>query len=295
MKRFLLAALLLLCQSGAQAALKVVTTTPAMAALARAVGGEHVQVSTLVGNDRDAHMLQVKPSMMRAVRDADLVVAVGADLEAGWLPEVLASAGNPRVQTGRPGHFEAAMQVERLPDPPSSGFSAHLHRYGNPHINLDPLRMAQAGEALARTLAGLDTAHADDFHRQAAAFRAAVEARLPVWRESLKGAQGAVLYHRDAVYLLDRFGLKLLGTLEPVPGVPPTANHLRELAAQLQGQKGVIVQAPWHAPDGPRQLSELTGLPIRILPLDPPADADGQAYLRLIDAWVEALAAGGTP
>jgi hypothetical protein len=140
-------------------ALNVVATTASMGMLAREVGGAAVKVDVLAAPDRDPHMLQAKPSMMRALRDADLVVAVGAELEMGWLPAAINGAANPRLLPGRDGYFEAAAQVPLL-DAGQAADRAHgdVHPAGNPHVNLDPQRMAQIARALAERMSKLEPA-----------------------------------------------------------------------------------------------------------------------------------------
>lgn len=273
------------------AALDVVATAPSMGALARAVGGEQVQVTVLAPPDRDLHRLQAKPSMMRALRGADLVVALGAELESGWLPAAIANAANPRILTGQPGYFEAAAQVGLLEVGGAADRArGDVHPVGNPHLDLDPVRMAQVGEALAERLALLDPAGGGEYRRRAQAFARQVDERLPGWERQLGEAPGAVLYHRDAVYLLERFRVPLLGTIEAVPGVPPSGRQLSALAAQLKGRRGVILYAPYQSPQAPQTLARELGWPARSLPLEPPTEADGRGYLDHIGRWVDALA-----
>lgn len=270
-------------------ALDVVATSPSMGALVRAVAPD-AQLTVLAGPDRDLHSLQAKPSMIRALRGADLLVAVGAELEMGWLPAASASAANARILPGREGYFEAAAQVPLLDvGGPADRAMGDVHPAGNPHVDLDPVRMAQVAEALGARMARLDVTNAASYRANAERFGAAVGQRLPQWQAELANAPGAVLYHRDAVYLLDRFGVPLLGTLEPVPGVPPSGRDLRTLAGKLGGREGVIIHAPYQSPKGPRKLGQALGWPVETLPLSPPEDADGDGYLRHIDRWVSAL------
>jgi zinc/manganese transport system substrate-binding protein len=262
-----------------------------MGMLARTIGGQAVKLTELAPPDRDAHMLQARPSMMRALRDADLVVAVGAELEIGWLPAALAGANNAAILPGRPGHFEAAAQVPLL----DAGQAADrgkgdVHAAGNPHVNLDPGRMAVIGRALAERLAQLDPANAAGYRERARAFATAVETRLPAWRQKVAGSGGAVLYHKDGLYLLHALGLPLLGTLEPLPGVAPTAAHLETLATRLKGKKGVIIHTPYQPPAGAEKLARVLGWRVFALPIEPPAGADANAYFALIERWVDALA-----
>lgn len=272
-------------------ALNVVATTASMGMLARTVGGPQVQVTELAPPDRDAHQLQAKPSMMRALRDADLVVAVGAELEIGWLPAALSGAANARVLPGRPGYFEAAAQVPLL----EAGLAADraqgdVHPAGNPHVNLDPSRMAAIAQALAERLAQLDAANAARYRERAHAFVREVEARTPGWRKKTAQGGGLVTHHKDALYLAQFLGVPFLGTLEPVPGVAPTASHLETLAAKLKGKKGLIAHTPYQPPAGAEKLASLTGWPVAVLPIDPPAGSDATGYFALIERWTDALA-----
>ncbi|WP_306603176.1 metal ABC transporter solute-binding protein, Zn/Mn family [Azonexus sp.] len=273
-------------------ALDVVATTSSMGMLAREIGGPAVKVVELVAPERDAHSLQVKPSMMRALRDADLLLAVGADLEIGWLPVAVGGAGNAKVQQGQPGYFEAAAQVSLLEAGQAADRSkGDVHPAGNPHVNLDPERMAKIAAALAERLALLDPAQAAAYRQRAAVFRAALAERLPGWRGKAAGAPGAVLYHKDASYLMHFVGVPVLGYLEPLPGIPPTAAHLQALIGKLQGKRGVIIHAPYQPASGAERVAQATGWSLASLPLEPKSPASAAAYFQLIDRWIDVLVA----
>ena len=276
-----------------QAALDVVATSSSTGMLVREIAGDNAELTILAPPDRDLHYLQARPSMIRALRGADLVVAIGAELEQGWLPVAIQQAANPKILPGRPGYFEAAAQVDLLD---VGGLAdralGDVHPVGNPHVNMDPLRMAQVGLALAERLAALDPAHAPDYRSRAAAFADQVKQRMPAWRERIAGAPGVVLYHKDATYLLERLEVPLLGTIESVPGVPPSAAHLKELTDSLKGRRGVVLFTIFQPQQAPQALANTLGWQSSRLPLDPPLDADGKAYLEHIDRWVEALVKG---
>lgn len=271
--------------------LKIVATTSTMGMLARTVGGEGVRVKTLAPPDRDAHYLQAKPSMMKDLRRADLVVAVGAELEVGWLPLAIQRAANPRIQPGQNGYFEAAAQVALL----ETGAAADralgdVHPAGNPHVNLDPQRMAKIAQALAARLGELDGARAGKYHQRAEDFAAQVAERLPLWRKTVQHAPGVVLHHKDANYLMALLDVPVLGYIEPVPGIPPTASYLKKLVNSLKGQKGVILRVNYQPAQGADFLQRQLGWPTAALPLDPPLGAEAQAYWQLLDQWIAALA-----
>jgi zinc/manganese transport system substrate-binding protein len=292
-KKTLLASALLATALPAAAAMNVVATTSSMGVLANAVGGNAVKVTVLAPPDRDVHVLQARPSMMVALRRADLLVAIGAELEIGWLPAALKGSGNGKILPGAPGYFEAAAQVPLLEAGQAADRSqGDVHPMGNPHLYLDPVRMAKVADALAGRLATLDAPNAARYRAGAAAFRAAVEARVPGWKARAGGAKGVLLFHKDVNYLAALLGVPILGYVEPLPGIPPTASHLRELTGRFKGQKGVILFTDFQPGQGPEFLARNLGWPKVRLPLEPPVGATAAEYLAHVDRWVEGVASG---
>jgi zinc/manganese transport system substrate-binding protein len=228
--------------------------------------------------------------MMIALRRADLLIAVGADLEVGWLPAALRGASNPRILPGQQGYFEGAAQIDLLETGQLADRArGDIHPSGNPHFYMDPERMAMLALALADRLAQLDPANRSSYADRAKAFSNAVNARVPKWKEAARNVPGVVLYHRDVNYLAAFLNVKVLGYIEPVPGIPPTASHLRDLVQRLSGTRGVILHSSFQSSDGPEFLVRNLGWRRIQLPLEVPLGADGDAYLDHIDAWVSAL------
>lgn len=274
----------------AMAQVRVVASTSSMAMLAREVGGQQVSITTLVPPDRDPHYLLARPSMMVALRRADLVVAVGAELEVGWLPAAIQGASNPKLLPGQPGYFEGAAQIDLIESGQAADRSrGDVHPMGNPHYYLDPVRMATVARALAARLGTIDPANKDALAARAAAFSKAVDVRAEQWRKQAQGAPGVVFYHKDGNYLAAFLGVPVLGWLEPLPGIPPTASHLRGLVERLKGTKGVILYNSFHPKDGPEFLSRQLGWKAVQLQIEVPLDASGATYLLHIDQWVQAL------
>jgi zinc/manganese transport system substrate-binding protein len=277
-----------------QKPVRVVATTSSMGMLARVVGGDAFEITVLSPPDRDAHYLQARPSMMVALRRADLVVAVGADLEATWLSEALRGASNPRIFPGQSGYFEGAAQIGLI----ETGLVADrsrgdVHPAGNPHYYMDPERMARVAEALARRLAQLEPAGAPRFQSNAQTFARAVDERLPVWKRQAAGAPGILPHHKDVNYLAALLGVPIVGYVEPLPGIPPTAAHLKELVGRLGGTKGVILYNSYHSADGPLFLARSLGWKAQQLQLEVDLGADGDAYLDHVGKWVTAIAGAG--
>ena len=284
------ALLCLLLRFSAQA-LDILTTTASLGALSREIGGDQVKVSVMAPPDRDPHDLTAKPSLLSLARSADGLVSIGAGLEEGWLPAVLEQAGNPRIQPGQPGALIATQHVELIKETREGNpFFGHIHKQGNPHIHMDPVRMASVATALGEWLAHLDTPHAAEYRSRAQQSAQRLLAFSQKASAQLQGAPGVVLYHEDALYFLTRFNIPLLGTLEPSPGVPPSATHLQELIQALRGKRGMVIRAPYQADDGAAMLAHELGWKAVALPMEPAANTDLQGYLAMLELWVSALA-----
>lgn len=292
MKRLILATILMMVSLAATAEVRVAATVPNVGLLARVVGGDAVEVTVMAPPDRDPHYLEARPNMMAALRNADLLVAVGADLEIGWLPAALRGAGNRDVQTGTRGYFEAAAQVERIEtDVAADRSGGDVHPMGNPHVYMDPVRMADIAEALAERLGRLDPDNAEQFRANAERFAEGVDERMAEWQSRAADAPGAVLYHKDINYLMKRLEVPILGYLEPLPGVPPTASHLRELVSDLEGREGITLLTDFQSGQGADFLERELGWSTRQMPNQVAMDADQMSdYFDMIDSWVGAIA-----
>ncbi len=291
MNRLLLTLLLCLCSGLSTAAINVVATTSSMGMLTRTVGGEFVKVTELALPDRDIHTLQVRPSMLQALRQAQLVVAIGAELEQGWLPPAIDGSSNAKILPNTLGYFEAAAQVSLIEVKGHADRSeGDVHPLGNSHVQLDPVRMADIAQALAERLAKLDPAHTANFRANALAFKTAVNNQLPHWQQLAANSKGVMLYHKDASYLLSRFNIPLLATVEPLAGVPPTASHILSLVQQFKGKKGVILHTVYQGNAGIAQLATQLGWQHIALSLEPASNSSQQAYFALIEQWLTAAA-----
>ncbi len=274
----------------AVAEVRVVATVPNMGMLVRTIGGDDVTVTVLAPADRDAHYLEARPSMMAALRRADLVVAVGAELEVGWLPAALQGAHNPRVQTGRSGYFEGANHTDLIQVGGAADRArGDVHVAGNPHFYFDPERMAEVGKALAERLADIHPDGADSFRANAEAFAEQAAAHVSRWQEDAQDTPGVVYYHKDVDYLAELLGVEILGYIEPLPGIPPTASHLRDLVGALRGTDGVILYADFQPSQGPDFVARELGWSAHKLPSQVDVDGDADDYFAMVGRWVDAL------
>lgn len=220
----------------AQAALQVLATTPDWGALTRELGGEWVDVYVATTALQDVHRVEARPSLVARARKADLVVATGADLEVGWLPVLIRESGNRRIQPGMPGYFEAASSLRLLEVPAQVDRAmGDIHPHGNPHLHLDPRNVTAVARSLAARLAQIDPGHATNYQERARDFEARWTAAIAKWDAKAAPLRGApvVTLHRDQAYLCHWLGLAEVASIEPKPGVPPTAAHLAQLVNEL--------------------------------------------------------------
>ena len=254
----------------AQAALNVLSTVPEWAALAQEIAGDKIKVASVTTALQDPHRIEARPSLIARARSADLLIATGAELEAGWLPVVQRESGNARIQAGQPGYFEAAAQVRMLEVPAKlDRADGDVHASGNPHINTDPRLYLPVGVALAARLAQLDPAHAAAYQTGYTAFAARWRANLARWEQQAAALRGqpVVVQHKSFSYLLDWLGLKEVATLEPKPGVEASAAHLSRVLQQVRGQKPRwVLRAVWESSRASDWFAANSGTPLVVLP-----------------------------
>ena len=249
----------------AQAALPVFACEPEWAALTKELGGDLVDVASATTALQDPHQIQAKPSLIARVRNADLVVCTGAELEIGWLPPLLQQSGNAKVQPGQPGNFAAADFVRKLEVPTQLDRSqGDVHAAGNPHIQTDPRNIAAVAGALGARLAQVDPLHVAQYADRQAKFMQRWEQAMARWSAQAAPLRGAavVSQHKAFAYLYDWLGMKEVAVLEPKPGVEPTPSHLQEVLATLKAKPAkMVIYSAYLDPRPSEWLSKNAGIP----------------------------------
>ena len=296
MKRFIAFATLACAMATAtvQAKLRVFACEPEWGALVTELAGDAVDIDVATSALQDVHMIEARPSLIAQVRRADLLVCTGADLEAGWLPQLIRQSGNQKVGSG-PGAFMAAGQVLTLDKPQKYDRAAgDVHPQGNPHIQMDPRRVLIVARALGARLAQLDPANSTTYQRRLADFNERWSAAIKRWETRaapLKG-RNVIVQHISWIYLFNWLGLQQLGALEPKPGVPPTSSHLSGLVTLTKaGNTLAIVRAAYQSPKASNWLAERTGVPAVALPLTVGGDAQSKDLFGLFDSTIDKLLA----
>jgi zinc/manganese transport system substrate-binding protein len=256
--------LLGLLATPAFADLKVATSLTDLASVAEFVGGEHVSAVSLCKGYDDPHFVPAKPSLMKAIQNADVFVSAGLELDSGWLPVVLPGSRNPKIQPGKPGFVDASEGVEVLEKPTGTVSRAEgdVHPLGNPHYYADPKNLEVVAHHLAEVFSRLDPANAVDYSANAAEFDRKMEEALAGWEKQLAPYNGAsiVTFHKNFVYFAQRFGLKLFGTVEPKPGIPPSPRQIAELAESMkQAGVRVVLYQPYYDADASQKVATKAG------------------------------------
>jgi zinc/manganese transport system substrate-binding protein len=277
----------------AAAALAIFATVPEWGALAQELGGDKVSIYTATNALQDPHHVEAKPSLIARARKADLVVATGAELEIGWLPLVLQQAGNPKVQPGQTGYFEAAAFVTTIERPTRlDRAEGDVHPQGNPHIQTDPRNIARVAAALSARMAELDPADAATYRERYASFDTRWRASMARWQSEAAPLRGVpvLVQHKAFSYLFDWLGMKEAGALEPKPGVEPTASWLSEILAQQQRQPAKMVIRAAYQSDRPSQwIAERAHIPAVALPFTVGGDAAARDLTSLFDDTIARL------
>jgi zinc/manganese transport system substrate-binding protein len=295
-RNWLLATALVAIVAPAHAVLNVFATVPEWGALTEELGGDKVKVYTATNALQDPHHVEAKPSLIARARNADLVVATGAELEVGWLPLVIQQAGNPKVRPGQPGHFEAAAYVTLLDKPARlDRAEGDVHAAGDPHIQTDPRNIARVATALATRLAELDPANADTYRTRYQAFDDKWRAAIARWEREGTPLRGVpvLVQHKAFTYLIAWLGLKQIAALEPKPGVEPTVAYLSEVLATVQRQPAKMVLRAAYQGDRPSQwIAERAKIAPVVLPFTVGGDAEAKDLTSLFDDTIARLLKG---
>jgi zinc/manganese transport system substrate-binding protein len=278
------------------AKVNVVTTVPDLAALTKEVGGDQVSITTLSLPTQDPHFVDAKPSLVVKLNKAHLLVAVGLDLEVGWLPALQTAARNKRILTGGKGFLDCSTVV-RVLDVPTGAVDrsmGDIHPQGNPHYLFDPRQAGACAQAIAKKLAEIDPDRADVYRANAKRFATELDHAIAGWTEEGAPLRGlaVVVYHRSWSYLVDWLGLTSVAELEPKPGVPPTPSHVAGVikTARAAGAKLVIQESYYPDKTGRLVAKKLGG---RVVVLHGGTDvASGETYLEhmghIVDAFLDA-------
>ncbi|HUH64815.1 MAG TPA: metal ABC transporter substrate-binding protein [Syntrophales bacterium] len=271
MKKLLLALLIAFAvATPAHAKMNVVATLPWIGDLAGELGKDKINVKVLVKPSQDPHYVEAKPSMILAARDADILMYNGLDLEIGYLPLLLESSRNSRIQPGQPGNFDCSRFVNVIEKQQSVDRSmGDVHPLGNPHYLFSPSNILRVIRGMSQELSSIDPGNAAFYKVNLASFEEKLKNRQTQWRKrSLKGKK-FVAYHKYFEYMANDFGFQIVGYVEAKPGIPPSAGHVESLIESMKKTKpdGILV-TPAYGKEEAEALGKKTGVKVIVVPQD---------------------------
>jgi zinc/manganese transport system substrate-binding protein len=297
MKRILVILSILACllPAATRAAdkMRVVATIPDLADMAKQVGGDFVEVTSLATGVEDIHAVPMKPSFAVTLNRADVVLLVGLEAEHAFLPALLEASRNPKIQRDQPGYVDCSVYVTPLEVPSRIDRSlGDQHPMGNPHINLDPVLGKAMVRAIADGFGRNDPEHASVFKQNAAAYNAKLDAAIAGWEKEAAPLKGKKLvsYHPDLLYFAERFGMVPFGTIEIRPGVDPTPSHIADLEEQMKRAHVEVVVREKHYPAGLAEtVAQQTGAKLVELPVMVGGVPEAKDYITFIDYNVRTM------
>lgn len=279
------------------AKLQVATTTTDLAAIVTQVGGDQVDVFSIAKGTQDPHQVEAKPSFMVKLRTADLVIAQGLELESAWIIPLIQGARNPKL-LAKDGLYELAAELQpiEIPKADVSRAEGDVHPGGNPHFQLDPIRLGKAAILISKRLGELDPSHKEFFDSNAVKFQALMEEKTKEWQARLKktGVQEIVTYHKQFSYFCERFGIRCEVQLEPKPGIPPTTSHLIDVIEQMRARKIhlVFIENLYDDSVAPKLMEAIPGVVVKRIAVSVDGEPGLSTNEKLIENLVKAIEQG---
>jgi ABC-type Zn uptake system ZnuABC Zn-binding protein ZnuA len=274
--------------------LTVVTTTEDLAAIAREVGGDRVTVDAIARGYQDPHFVEAKPSFILKLQKADLLVVVGRELEIGWLPPLIQQSRNARVQPGADGYLDASLtaKILEIPQGQITRAMGDVHPQGNPHYWLDPENGKRIAREVADKLSSMRPNDRGYFESRLTDFSTRLgegEKRWIALMAPFKGAK-VVTYHRSFPNFAERFGLDIVGYVEPRPGIPPTPQHTVDLIAEMKRQHvTLLLVEPYFDLKTPEAIGRATGAKVLVMPPSVGGVKEVTNYIGLFDYDINLL------
>jgi len=278
----------------AHATLNVVATLPDFGSDARTIGEDKVAVTVLAKPTEDPHFVDARPSFVVSLRNADVLIDGGAELEIGWLPPLLQNARNSKIEVGKPGRVVASQGIRLMNVPTNVTRAAgDVHALGNPHFMTDPIIAKAVAQHIAQSFSAVDPANAAAYQASYKKFEATINAKLQEWGAAMLPFKGqhVVAYHDSWPYFAHRFGINIDIFLEPKPGIPPSPSHLAEVITQMKEQKiKTIVVEPFQDKKVAEKVAGATGAKVVEFAQFPGGLSGTDSYVKLIDTLVKRLA-----
>ncbi|HHT9116870.1 MAG: zinc ABC transporter substrate-binding protein [Planctomycetes bacterium] len=279
--------------SVAHAKLNIVATTSDLGALAKEIGKDKVEVTSLAKPTEDPHFVDAKPSFIVKLNKADMLIEGGLHLEIGWLPNLVVGARNQKILTGNSGYLIASAGVPIIEVPTSVDRAmGDVHPLGNPHFMLDPLNGKIVAMHICDQLCQIDAANCNYYKDNLKDFTKRLDQKFSEWQKTLEPFRGTkiVTYHKTFPYFANRFNLNVVGALEPKPGIPPSPTHINSLIPMMknEGVKLILIE-PFRERKTPEFAASQTGAKIVVFPIMVGGQKETDDYLSLFDYTINQI------
>lgn len=278
---------------GAKDTVKVVTTTADLASITKEIGKEKVEVTSLSNGTQDPHFIEARPSMVVKLKNADLLILIGMDLDV-WVQSLIDASRNPKIRYGQSGYLDVSVGIEKLEVPVGKvdASMGHLHIYGNPHYWLDPKNAKIIASNIAERLSKISSANSSYFEENLNKFNKKIDEKMIEWEKKLTPFRNRkiAIYHRSWSYFAKRFGLSVACELEPKPGIPPSPKHLKEVVKIIKKKDvRVILMEVFYDEKPAKFVSQQTGAKVVVVPNSVGGTREVTDYFSLIDTIVNKL------
>jgi zinc/manganese transport system substrate-binding protein len=291
--------LIISLKSSATEVLKVVTTLPDLAAVAKQIGGDKVSAISLLEGTEDPHYLDASPFFIRKVASADLFCLVGMDLEVGWAPKVLSRSANASVQPGGKGYCDVSTMINALEVPTGTidRSMGDVHAAGNPHYNISPTELVNVAKVIKSKLSDLRPSqeaffekNLNNFKKRMASLKKQISKKLAPYAKS-----PIMVYHKEFSYFFKDYNLKSAGSIENIPGVTPSAKRLAQVSLMAKSNKVKLALAALHSPSKHlEKFSDISSVPYKKVPImvqphNKKFDSIAKVQHQIADAIIESL------
>lgn len=273
------------------AEINAVCTLPWIKNILSEIGSDKIQVSSLVKPDEDPHYVEPKPSMLIVVRKADILFYNGLDLEIGYLPRIIESSNNPKVQPGREGNVDLSQFLKPIEKPSSYDRSmGDVHPLGNPHYYYSPQNIKEVAKGITKILSKMDLSNSDFYRKNLENFLQKVSIKEEEWKKLNLKDKKIITYHKFLNYLSNEYDFQIVTEIEPKPGIPPSAKYLSTLLEILKTNKiNLIIITNVVGEKEANYLSQKSGVKVKIVAIDVGGKEEAKDLISLIDSILKAV------
>ena len=252
--------------------MNIAVSYPYIGAITKSIGGEHIRTVVLAKGNWDPHFVVPRPSLISKMRNSDALIMNGGQLEIGWLPALLRRAANPKTNVGSESFLNLSHHVELINKPITvDRAGGDIHPDGNPHFHLDPKNIIVLAKTIEQFLISIDSEHADVYKNNYKKFSTSWIEKMKVWQEKMAGKKGmkVIQFHNNLAYFNKAYGLVNIGTIEPLPGIPPSSRHIIKTIKLIKDQEPCcILHDVYHSTKTAEFIREKTGIKIVLMPHD---------------------------